>query len=376
MKIYFDSAATSQVDEQVAASMQRILTTTYGNPSSVHAFGRQAKVELENARKTVADRLNIAPGELFFTSCGTEANNTAIYGSILDLGVKRVISSAIEHHAVLHTLQNFVKRGHIRLDFVQLNEKGKVDLQHLESLLRASEEPTLVSLMHANNEIGNLLPIKDVSRLCRKYGAFFHSDMVQSAGKYKIDLQAIDLDFASFSAHKFHGAKGVGALYINGEKVKINPLLWGGAQERNMRGGTENLHGIVGMAKALEVACGNMPSIQQKVGDLKNYLIEKLENSIKGIEFLGESRDKGLYNIVNVLMPENKYAEMLINRLDVAGIAASSGSACSSGSNKRSHVLDTLAVSRNRHSIRFSFSKYNTREEIDFCVDFLSKLLN
>ncbi|PCJ86190.1 MAG: cysteine desulfurase [Flavobacteriales bacterium] len=374
MKIYLDNAATTALDPEVLEAMLPVLKEGYGNPSSVHAFGRKSKSLIEASRKKVADLLNVSPGEIFFTSGGTEADNMAIWQSVMDLKVERVITSPIEHHAVTHTVEMLEKRGKTEINYVNLIDKGHIDLNHLEELLKENKK-TLVSLMHANNEIGNLLPINEVSELCRKYGAYFHSDTVQAMGHYQMDLQQLDADFMTCSAHKFHGPKGIGFLYINGD-IKISPLIYGGAQERNMRGGTENLYGIVGLAKAMEVACRDMETHQQHVQGIKTYMIEKLEQHIADIQFNGDAKGNSLYTVLNVCLPPTDKAEMLLYHLDILGIAVSAGSACSSGSNVSSHVLRAIGTDMTRPSIRFSFSKFNTKEDIDYTVQKLAELFS
>lgn len=372
MKVYLDNAATTCLDNEVFEAMVPYMKEEFGNPSSIHAYGRKTRSAIENARKTVAKLLNVVPAEIFFTSGGTEADNMAINQSVHSLGIRHVISSKIEHHAVEHTLQVLENEGKIKLSWVNVDKKGNIDLQHLEELLKTNDR-SLVSLMHANNEIGTLLPIKKVGELCEKYNALFHSDTVQTMGHYKMDLQDINVHFITCAAHKFHGPKGVGFLYIN-HNVKIQPMIHGGAQERNMRGGTENLYGIVGLAKALEIANRDIDDHIRHVRGLKNYMIEQLQQHIPGIEFNGETGDKSLYTVLNCCFPDHPDAEMLLFNLDIAGIAASGGSACSSGSNQGSHVLRALGCNMERPSVRFSFCKYTTKEEIDYTVEKLVAL--
>ncbi len=373
MSIYFDNAATTPLDKEVLDLMHEIMSNEFGNPSSIHTEGRKARSIIENARKTVAKLLNCAPGEIFFTSGGTEADNMAILGCINDWGIKHVITSVIEHHAVLHTLEHLEKSEKIKVSYVDLLSNGNVDMNHLEQLLENNER-SLVSLMHANNEIGNLLPFKEVGLLCKKYNALFHSDTVQTIGHYTHDLQNINVHYISCAAHKFHGPKGVGFIYIN-QNAKIKPFIFGGAQERNMRGGTENIYGIAGLAKALEIAYQNMDQHQQYIRSLKNYFIQKLKDNIPGVEFNGTSgTSSSLYTVLNVLFPKTENAEMLLFNLDISGISASGGSACSSGSNQGSHVLQGIKSDPERPSIRFSFSKYNTTEEVDVTIDKLMDL--
>lgn len=372
MKVYLDNAATTALDKEVLEAMLPYMQDHFGNPSSIHAFGRKTRAAIESARKTIAKNLNVSPSEIFFTSGGTEAINTAIRCAVKDLGIQRAITSKIEHHAVLHTLEALAQRGKIKLDFVKLGPKGHVDLDHLEELL-SSGERSLVSLMHANNEIGNLLPMKRVGELCEKYKAVFHSDTTQTMAHYKMDLKSFHVDMVNGAAHKFHGPKGIGFLYLSGN-VKINPFIYGGSQERNMRGGTENLYGIVGLGKAFEVAIRDLDAHQTHIQGLKTYMIGQLKKNIPGVEFNGDAEGSSLYTVLNVLFPHTENAEMMLFNLDIAGIAASGGSACTSGSNQGSHVLKGIGSDMTRPSVRFSFSKYNTKEEIDFCVTKLKEI--
>ncbi|MBL7911512.1 MAG: cysteine desulfurase [Bacteroidia bacterium] len=373
MKVYLDNAATTKLDENVLKAMMPLMLEDFGNPSSIHAFGRKTRAAIENARKTVAKLLNVTPAEIFFTSGGTEADNMAINQSITTFDIKHVISSVIEHHAVEHTLKMLEKAGKIKVSWVKLDKKGNVDLADLEELLKNNSR-SLVSLMHANNELGTLLPLKEVGELCEKYKAIFHSDTVQTMGHYKMDLRDIKVHFVTCAAHKFHGPKGVGFLYIN-HLHKISPFIHGGAQERNMRGGTENVYGIVGLAKALEICFDEMEEHQKHIRGLKNYMREQLEKNIPGMAFNGEiSDEKSLYTVLNCCFPKHPDAEMLLFNLDILGIAASGGSACSSGSNQGSHVLRGIGSDMERPSVRFSFSKYTTKEEIDFTVKHLIEL--
>lgn len=372
MKIYLDNAATTPLDKEVLDEMIPYMTEHFGNPSSTHGFGRKTRAAIEAARKSVAKALNVSPSEIFFTSGGTEADNQAIRCSIHDMGIRHAITTKIEHHAVLHTLEALAADGIIRLSFVNLTPAGHVDLKHLDQLLSENER-TLVSLMHANNEIGNLLPMKDVGEICARYNAVFHSDTVQTMGHYAMDLQKINVHFVTCAAHKFHGPKGVGFLYVNGN-MKINPLIYGGSQERNMRGGTENLYGIVGLAKALEIANRDLEQHQQHITGIKKYMVEQLKDAIPGIEFNGSCLDNCLYTVLSVRFPQTDNAEMLLFNLDIAGIAASGGSACTSGSDQGSHVLRGIGADVTRPSVRFSFSKYTTKDEIDYTVSKLKEL--
>jgi len=367
MKVYFDNAATTALSKDVLNEMLTVFETKHGNPSSIHAFGREAKAIVEKARKSVAAMLNCSPAEIFFTSGGTESDNMAIRSAVEAYNIKHVISSALEHHAVLHSIDDLVKKGTVKVSHVKLHKDGHVDMADLERLLKQHPK-SLVSLMHANNEIGNLLDIVAVGELCAKYDALFHSDTVQSVCHYPIDLQKVKVHFITGAAHKFHGPKGTGFLYVKGD-VKVPPLIYGGAQERNMRGGTENVAGIVGIAKAMEIAHHEMKEHAKHVQDLKNYMISRLEEEIPGIEFNGDAKGESLYTVLNVMFPSTPDAEMLLMRLDIEGIAASAGSACTSGSDAGSHVMAAMGKNiPNRPIIRFSFCKYNTKEEVDYVV--------
>lgn len=374
MRVYLDNAATSPLDEQVIQAMLPFMQSSFGNPSSIHSHGREVRTAIEEARKKVARILNVTPAEIFFTSGGTEADNMAIRCSIDDLGVKTVITSRIEHHAVLHTLECLEEKGTIDLHFVNLLPDGHVDLQHLESLLAVRTEKTLVSLMHANNEIGNILDIEKVAALCLQYHALFHCDTVQTIGHYALDLNQTHIDFIASASHKFNGPKGVGFIYINA-KNKIKPLITGGAQERNMRGGTENVYGIVGLAKALELATDDMEKKSSHIREIKTYMMERLENEIAGVVFNGDAKGRSLYTVLNVSFPPSAISEMMLFKLDIDGISASGGSACSSGSDVGSHVLGALGVPPGRANVRFSFGKHNTKEEIDYVLDKLKAML-
>ncbi len=373
MKVYLDNAATTQLDTQVLEEMMPYLTEFYGNPSSIHSYGRKAKSAIEKARKVVAKYLDASCSEVFFTGCGTEASNMIIKGAVRDLGVTRIISSAIEHHCVLHSVEAMQKTG-VKVDFVKLDAVGHVDYSHLEELLKSDNSKTLVSLMHANNEIGTLLDLYRVSDLCKQYGAYFHSDTVQTIGYYPLDVQQLKIHFLSGSAHKFHGPKGVGFVYINNE-VTVKPLLDGGSQERNMRAGTENVFSIVGLGKALELAIEKMDENRAYLSELKSYMASQLKAAIPGIKFNGDQTESGAnYKVLSVSLPPNEKAELTLFNLDIAGVAASGGSACTSGSEKGSHVLEGINADPQRKAIRFSFSKYNTKEEINYAVATLAKM--
>lgn len=372
MKVYFDNAATTPIDREVVDAMLPVMTEHFGNPSSIHAWGRQTRAMIEQSRKTVARLMNCSPSEIFFTSGGTEADNMAIRCTIHGLDLKHAITSPIEHHAVLHTLEAMADKGMIKLSLVKLTPEGKIDLEDLEQLLKNNER-SFVSLMHANNEIGNLLPLKKTGELCKKYNAIFHSDTVQTIGHYAIDLKDAPVHFVNCAAHKFHGPKGIGFIYINSE-IHVAPLIFGGAQERNMRGGTENVYGIIGLAKAMEIAYRDLKKHQDHISELKNYMIAKLEAALPGVSFNGDAKGNSLYTVLNVCLPPTENAEMLVFNLDINGIAASAGSACSSGSNVGSHVLRAIGTDMSRPSVRFSFSKYNTKEEVDYTVSKLKEM--
>ena len=373
MRVYLDNAATTPFDKEVLKAMYDVMETQYGNPSSIHAHGREVRTLIEKSRKTVAGLLHASPSEFFFTSGGTEADNMAIRCGIMDHGIKHAITSSIEHHAVLHTLQALEKSGIIRLSYVNIDLNGLVDYKHLEELL-SSNERSFVSLMHANNELGTLTDIEAVGDMCEKYNAIFHCDTVQTMGHYPHDLSKLKVHFLVCSAHKLHGPKGVGFIFIN-NAIKINPMIFGGSQERNMRGGTENVYGIIGLAKSLEIAYTEMEQHQEYIQGLKTYMMEELVKNVPGIEFNGETAsEKSLYTVLNVSFPEMEMAEMLLFSLDIAGISASGGSACSSGTNIGSHVLNGIHANPDRPAVRFSFSKFNTREEIDFVVQKVKEL--
>ncbi len=375
-RIYFDNAATTSLDPEVLQAMMPYLTEKFGNPSSVYSYGRETKMAIENARKSVAKTLNVSPGEIFFTSGGTESTNTAINAAIRDLSCGHIITSPIEHHATLHTVEYLAHSGQARLSFVKLTDNGHIDLNHLEELIASSKERTVVTLMHANNEIGNLLDIKAVGEICKKYDAIFHSDTVQTVGHYPIDLKSIHVHFINGAAHKFHGPKGVGILYVNHD-ISIKPYLNGGSQERNMRAGTENLYGIVGFAKALEIATAGYDNDSEHVKGLKLYMAQQLKDNFTDITFNGDTFGNSLYTVLNVSFPISEMAEMLLFNLDMAGICVSGGSACTSGANSVSHVIKAINEGKSTDvvPIRFSFCKHNTKEEVDTVIEKLKELI-
>lgn len=374
MRVYFDNAATTLLDPEVFEAMKPFMLEDFGNPSSTHAHGRKVRSAIESARKKIAELLRCTPGEIIFTSGGTEADNTIINGAIDTYGIRNVISSPLEHHAVEQTLHKLALRNKVHLHMVKLDEKGHVDYEHLELLLRKHDN-ALVSLMHANNEIGNLLDLQRVSDMANAYGAYFHSDTVQTVGHYRHDLATLRVHGLAAAAHKFHGPKGAGFMFIRKDK-KLHPLILGGAQERNMRGGTENVYGIIGLAKALEIAYRDMDEHIRVVSGLKQYMIERLREHIPGVDFHGDSAhpQRSLYTVLNVCLPEADDNDMILFNLDLQGISVSGGSACSSGAVSGSHVLGTLYPGSKRGAVRFSFSRFNTREEIDYAVGKLAEL--
>lgn len=374
--VYFDNAATTPLDPAVFEAMKPYMLEYFGNPSSIHGHGRQVRAAIERARKKVADLLNTSPSEIFFTSGGTEADNMAIRCSVEDYGVKNIITSPLEHHAVLHTVEMLEKKGVIKLHLLEVDSEGRVNLAQIESLLK-NDPNTLVSLMHANNEIGTINDIYRIGELCAQYGAIFHTDTVQTMAHFRHDLQQLKAHFVVGSAHKFHGPKGVGFIYVNHEK-RIHPFIHGGSQERNMRGGTENVYGIIGLAKALELAYEHMDEHRAHIESIKTYMIAQLKANIPGIAFNGTSEDvaNSLYTVLSASLPPNEDNDMLLFNLDINGISASGGSACSSGSNIGSHVLTAIGSDPERGAIRFSFSRYNTQKEVDYVVSKLKETLS
>lgn len=367
MSVYLDNAATTPIAPEVVEAMLPILRDGFGNPSSSHSYGRKSKALIEISRRSIAKHINCLPSEIIFTSGGTEADNMALNSAVYQMGVTHIITSELEHHAVGHTAEH-LKSDNIRVSFVKVCDKGNVDLKDLERLLQ-TEDKTLVSLMHANNEISTLLPIKTVSEMCHKYKALFHSDTVQTMGHYAFDLQNLDIDFITGAAHKFHGPKGIGFLYMN-KKRKADVLIHGGAQERGLRGGTENVYGIVGLAKAMDMAYEDVIGHQNHVQGLKTYMIEQFNQYFDDIKYHGEiNPEKSLYTVLNVCFPKNEKSGMLLFTLDLKGVAVSGGSACSSGAAKGSHVLEGIRADMNRPNARFSFSRYTTKEEIDFALE-------
>lgn len=377
--VYLDNAATTKVREEVIHKMQYALANSYGNPSSTHSFGRTAKTAVESARKTIAKQLNAFPSEIIFTSGGTEADNMILRCAVRDLGVTTIITTKIEHHAVLHTVEELAQRGQIKLRFLDLDGDGNPDINHLEALLTADDTKKLVSIMHVNNEIGNKVDIHAISVLVKEHGAWIHSDTVQSIGHYAWDVKETPIDFMAAAAHKFHGPKGIGFAYIR-KNSGMGCMISGGSQERGFRAGTESFHNIVGLEESFILAYDNLEEEQRFVTELKSYFIQKIKTEIPEAKFNGFSGDleKSTYTLVNVCLPvKPDKAMMLLFHLDIKGIACSKGSACQSGSDKGSHVLSEILTEEdmNKPSLRFSFSIYNTKEEIDYTIAVLKEFM-
>ncbi|MEY3053440.1 MAG: hypothetical protein RLY31_3225 [Bacteroidota bacterium] len=374
MRIYLDNAATTALRPEVAEAMSESMRLHFGNPSSIHADGRLVRAALESARKTIARHLNASIGEIFFTSGGTESNNMAIKCAVRDLGVNHIVSATTEHHCVLHSLEAVQAAG-VGITLLEVDHKGHLSYQALEAVLqdlRRQEATVMVSLMHGNNEIGTLHDLDRIAEYCRLYGAYFHSDTVQTVGHFPLDVSRTPIHFLSGGAHKFHGPKGVGFIYIN-SGTRLKPWIDGGAQERNMRGGTENVTGIIGMAKAFDLACLAMEDIRTHILDLRQYFVSRLQERFEDIRFNGDIDGNSLYTVLSVSFPPSPTASLLLLQLDIEGISASGGSACSSGAEAGSHVLRAIRADSDRKSIRFSFSHSNTRSEIDHVLDKLEK---
>jgi len=374
-RIYFDNAATTPLDKEVLETMLPYMSTHFGNPSSIYSYGRETRLAIENARKTVAKLLGAKPAEIFFTSGGTESNNTAIAASLRDLGCNHIITSAIEHHAVLHTVEHYGQNGNVTTSYVKLFDNGEVDYTDLEEQVKqykANGKKCLVSLMHANNEIGTMLDIERAGNICKEHDVIFHSDCVQTVGHYPLDLSKIHVHFISGAGHKFHGPKGTGILYVN-ENIQIKPFIFGGGQERNMRAGTENVYGIVGFAKALEIAMRNYDQDKSYIQGLKDYMTAQLIEQIPSVSF--NCASNSLYTVLSACFPKTDKTEFLLMSLDINNICASGGSACSSGADAGSHVMRALNRNDKFVTIRFSFSKYNTREEVYRAVQKIKELV-
>ena len=376
MNVYFDNAATTPISKKVLDKMIPYMEDGFGNPSSIHKRGREIKSVIEKSRSKVADILSCEPGEIFFTSGGTEADNMFIINTVLEKKIDTVITSKVEHHAVLHCCDYLNKTQNINIKYVSINDNGEVDLDDLEKIT-SNNKNSLVSLMHGNNEIGNINDLKTISKICEKNNVVFHSDTVQTVGHYAIDLNKMNIQGIVGSAHKFHGPKGIGFLYLN-NKHKISPFIHGGAQERNMRGGTENVYGIVGLSEALTLAYENMATHKEKIIALKSHMIESLKQKVKGVKFNGLSSDldNSLYTVLNTSIPNVDDQQMFLFNLDINNIAASAGSACSSGSDSGSHVLKEIKTEEGFVNVRFSFSKYNSIEEVDYVINKIVEITN
>ncbi len=376
MSVYLDNAATTALHPEVLEAMIPYLIEHYGNPSSQHGIGREARSAVETARKQIAGTIQAHPGEIVFTSGGTEANNMILKGAVRDLGIRHIVTSPTEHHGVLHTIEYLVKSENIRLTILKVNSLGQIDLEELEEVLKNSPEKTLVSLMHANNETGAMTDLERTANICKSYHALFHSDTVQTFAHYRFDVQKTPVDFLTAAAHKFHGPKGVGMLYMS-KSVKVQGMIHGGGQERGLRAGTENVAGIVGMAKAIELAYTNFEKDKAYILSLKNYLIQKIQTVIPDVEFNGTvEEDRSLYTVLSLSLPPHSSGSLLLFQLDMQKIYVSGGSACSSGASAGSHVLDAMGKSAQRLPLRASFSIFNTREDIDKLVVALQKLYN
>ncbi len=373
-RVYLDNAASTPIAPEIIEMMSEMMKTNFANPSSVHSFGRESKIIVENARKSIANLLNTSPGSIFFTSGGTEADNMAIKCGIEDYKIKYAITSRISHHAVLYPLEDLAALGKIKLSYIDIDENGVVSLSHLKELLKNNPR-TFVSIMHANNEIGTIQDLKQIGEICKENNAIFHSDTVQTIAHFPFNMQELNIDFMAASAHKFHGPKGVGFIYIS-ENIQIKPLLRGGAQERNMRAGTENVYGIAALAMAMEMAYEHLEEETKYIKGLKSYMIEKFKTEMPEVQFYGKctDMDNSLYTVLSVNFPETDFAEMLLFNLDIMGISCSGGSACASGGTKGSHVLTAIVPDSKRPGIRFSFSKYNSKEEINYTIEKLKEL--
>ena len=375
-RVFLDNASTTPISPEIIEMMNKMMKTHYANPSSAHFYGRESKIIVEKARKKIANLLNTPPGTIFFTSGGTEADNMAIKCAIHDHKITHAITSKLSHYAVLYPLEDLHKEGVIKLSYIDIDDNGSISMSHLKELLDKNPR-TLVSIMHANNEIGTIQDIKAIGNICKSYNAIFHSDTVQTIGHFPFNMEELNVDFMAASAHKFHGPKGIGFIYIS-KDIQIQPFIRGGGQERNMRAGTENVYGISALAMAMEMAYSKIEEETRYIKGLKKYMIERLEAEIKDIQFYGRCTDmeNSLYTVLSVSFPETDIAEMLLFNLDIMGIACSGGSACASGASKGSHVFSTLISNPRRPGIRFSFSKYNTKKEIDYTIGKLKELFN
>ncbi|HSF87792.1 MAG TPA: cysteine desulfurase family protein [Saprospiraceae bacterium] len=373
-RVYLDNAATTPVRQEVLDAMLPYLTSNFGNPSSIHQEGRTTRAAIEGARKMVASLIGASTGEIFFTSGGTESNNMAIKCAVSDLGVKRIITSPVEHHCVKHSVEHLKSMAMVQVDMVRVDQYALPDFNHLEELLSASDTPTLVTLMHANNELGSMLDLDQLSALCKKYGAYLHSDTVQTVGHFPINVQHTPVDFMSGAAHKFYGPKGIGFIYIN-NRCSIHPFIDGGSQERNMRAGTENISGIVGLAKAMQLAYAELTEDTAQISALKEYLKKEIL-AVCPEAYINGHPEHSLYTVLNVSFPPGPHADLMIMSLDIAGISVSGGSACSSGAESQSHVLNAIGHPADRKAVRFSLSRYTTKEDIDYAVEQLAGILS
>jgi len=375
MAIYLDNAATTPIAPEVIQTMTEVMSSTFGNPSSSHSFGRQAKGILETSRRNIAKYLNCDPKEIVFTSGGTEADNLVFHIAIRDLNIERIVTTAIEHHAVELTAVKLSEQHNIELVLLPVDPQGKINLHELDTLLSDGKK-TLVSLMHANNEIGTKIDLHDIGTICKSHGAYFHSDTVQTMGHYAFDLKNTPIDFITCAGHKFHGPKGIGFLYVN-QRIKHSPMIYGGSQERGFRGGTENLIGIAGLSKAFDLAYSDLETHLRDIQELKKTFIDGLRQRIPEVQFNGcMESEASLYTVLNVSFPPTPKAGMLLFMLDLKGVACSGGSACSSGSNQGSHVLNGIGADPARPSIRFSFSRFTTRQEIEETLEIIQEILS
>jgi cysteine desulfurase len=373
-RVYLDNAATTPIRPEVLDAMMPFLTANYGNPSSIHQEGRVTRAAIEHARKIVANTIGASTAEIFFTSGGTESNNMAIKCAVSDLGIRRIITSPCEHHCVKHSVEHLAEQKLVSVQLVGVDEYGLPDMVQLEQMLSSSDEPTLVTLMHANNELGSMLDLTALSSLCKQYNARLHSDTVQTVGHYPVSVQQTPVDFISGAAHKFHGPKGIGFIYIN-SNCHIHPMIDGGSQERNMRAGTENIAGIVGLGKAMQLAYATLDADAKHITEVKEYMREQLIEICPEVVFNGHP-EKSLYTVLNASFPPGPHAELMIMSLDIAGVSASGGSACSSGAESQSHVLNAIKHPTDRKAVRFSFSRDTTKEDIDYTISQLVGILD
>ncbi|MFT4666309.1 MAG: cysteine desulfurase [Polaribacter sp.] len=374
MRVYLDNAATTAINKEVVEIMTQVMLSSYGNPSSIHMEGRTARSTIETARKKVAELIGASMGEIFFTSGGTESNNMILNCAVRDMGVTRIISSKAEHHCILHTLESLEDCQKIEVVFIAIDAKGRPDLNQLNELLADQRKKTLVTLMHSNNEIGTMVNLEQVSAICEKHNTLFHSDTVQTLGHFPIDVSKTKIHFLTGSAHKFHGPKGVGFSYINGD-CTIKPFINGGSQERNMRAGTENIYGIAGLAAALDISCKSMTEKEAHIRGVRQHLINELRENFDDIQFNGDYEGRYHYKVLSVSFPPSPKSELMLLNLDIKGISASGGSACSSGAEAGSHVLQAIGADPSRKSVRFSFSVDNTKEEINYVIKQLKTII-